>query len=58
MPGKTVRCTFALYIDRMNGEDPRKEEYEASEREMKGVAYTGMLLVSVILLAIAAVILL
>ena len=58
MPGKNVRHTFALYIDRMNGEDPGKEECEASEREMKGVAYTGMLLVSVILLTIAAVILL
>lgn len=49
---------FSALFDRMNGEDPRKEECEASEREMQGVAYTGMLLISVILLAIAAVILL
>jgi hypothetical protein len=56
MPQAGSSGTFAPYINFMDDHNPSEVECEASECEMKGVAYTGIFIISVMLLLIVAVI--
>lgn len=56
MPRAGSSGTFTPYIYFMNDHNPLEEECEASECEMKGVAYTGIFFISVMLLLIVVVI--